>query len=168
MPVFQQGHKPAIYRVQCPLCGKEIATTGANFHFKAAHPGRSQQEFPETFKGKGKERNEEARPAPAAPPAEPLGRTAQNGHASPVALQESVLLTIRPQRFDATSTLVWMAKEITEKEWGWEHTEDIGTWLDTYIWYTMKRFGVSLLGYVVERPPRPQPKPQVKTAVGAR
>ena len=68
-------------------------------------------------------------------------------------IEEAALLTVVPKSFVVNSSLVWQAKYVTEREFNWKHTDDIGEWLDTYLWWTMKKLGVVLGGYVVERSP---------------
>ncbi len=58
---------------------------------------------------------------------------------------------VAPKSFTVNSTLVMQAKYVTEKEWGWKPTENIGDWLDTFIWWSMRKFGVTIDGYVIER-----------------
>lgn len=139
-----KGLKPKWAR-RCPLCDDVVTSTNVALHFVNRHPGRSPKEFRESNVY------------------ENTGRQVVPGRA----FEDAAILAITPRRFEASSTLIWQAKYVTEKEWGWKHTESIGDWLDTFIWYCMKKFGVTLLGYTVERPIVRSPKPVLRTAVSA-
>ena len=67
-------------------------------------------------------------------------------------LEEAASVLIAPNQFTTSSTLIWQAKLVTEKEWGWPEMP-LGDWLDTYLWFTMKQRGVILGGYIVEAKP---------------
>jgi len=62
---------------------------------------------------------------------------------------EANIVTIIPRSFTTSSHLIWQAKTVTEREWGWPQMEP-GDWLDTYLFMTMKQRGITLGGYTIE------------------
>ena len=84
-----------------------------------------------------------AEPPPAKPKREKIAQT--------ITLEEANVIAFVPKELRTTSTLLQMAKVVTEREWGWPVLE-IGDWIDTYLFYTMKQRGIILGGYqVIER-----------------
>lgn len=65
--------------------------------------------------------------------------------------EDSALLVVSPQRFEVNSMILWQAKAITEREWGWPSMTP-GDWLDTFIFMLMKKFGIVMGGYIVHEP----------------
>lgn len=63
-------------------------------------------------------------------------------------LEEANILEIMPKVLTFSSATAWLAKRFTELEWGWP-VMDMGDWLDTYIYHTLKQRGVTL-GYHIE------------------
>lgn len=63
-------------------------------------------------------------------------------------LAEASMVAFVPKELRTTSTLLQIAKAVTEREWSWPEME-IGDWLDTYLFHTMKQRGIILGGYQV-------------------
>jgi len=56
--------------------------------------------------------------------------------------------SIVPKTFSFSAMLLQMTKRICETEWGWPEM-DMGDFLDTYLFWTMKQRGVEMGGYQI-------------------
>ncbi|GEM_PF-2824305 len=160
----------------CPICGLQRDAGGMNLHFLKAHAGYNLKDYPEeqpedvgSLRSNGHvPRESQVVPLETeiaggggdkTPPPKPPVDTSANGAPNPrernkpakaaLGIEDAALLVITPRRFEFNSTFVWQAQAVTEREWGWKHTDNIGDWLDTYLWWSMKKFGIVLGGYVV-------------------
>jgi len=59
---------------------------------------------------------------------------------------EANVLAIIPKSFTVNSLLLQVAKKVTEEEWHWP-AMDMGDWIDTYLFWTMKQRGVVIGSY---------------------
>ncbi len=59
---------------------------------------------------------------------------------------EANVLAIIPKSFTVNSLLLQVAKKVTEEEWHWP-VMDMGDWIDTYLFWTMKQRGVVIGSY---------------------
>lgn len=65
----------------------------------------------------------------------------------PTAVDPIANLIVSPQRpFTVNSTLIWFAKQIAEREWGWPEYE-IGDFIDTFLYYSLRNSGYNILAY---------------------
>lgn len=74
----------------------------------------------------------------------PLKTTATALRAASAA--EANVLAIIPKSFTVNSLLLQVAKKVTEEEWHWP-VMDMGDWIDTYLFWTMKQRGVVIGSY---------------------
>ena len=62
-------------------------------------------------------------------------------------LEEAAIIAISPRRFELSSSLFWLAMEVTRREWNWPELSP-QDWLDTYLYETMKQRGIILGSYM--------------------
>ena len=60
-------------------------------------------------------------------------------------LEDANVLQVVPTVKQFSSVVLFLAKTYTEKEWNWPQM-DVGDWIDTYIYHTLRQHGVTL-GY---------------------
>ena len=161
--------------VRCPFCPRRRLITSAGWytHLKNRHP-EVPLTTPHPSKSNASDelaKRLQAAPAaappsaPAAAPSEetpvetpdgdgehngatPQGATPKGKAQAPKAesLKEAALVALMPRRFETTTALLWVAKEITEREWGWPKMEP-GEWLDNFIYFAMHDYGWAIGGY---------------------
>lgn len=64
-------------------------------------------------------------------------------------LADAAILTISPQTFTMSPTLIWQAREAAIREWGWPPDISPEDFLDTYLYISFKQRGIMLGGYQV-------------------
>lgn len=83
-------------------------------------------------------------PTPKAPGALAPGKVGK-GTAT---LAEANVVAFVPRRLEVSSLLLMVAKEVTEREWGWPEMQ-VGDWLDTYLYWTLRQRGIVVGAYQV-------------------
>jgi hypothetical protein len=63
-------------------------------------------------------------------------------------LDEANVLQVVPTVKQFSSVILFLAKKYTETEWNWPEL-DVGDWIDTYIYHTLRQHGVTL-GYTTQ------------------
>ncbi len=141
--------------IACPLgCGSQVHRRGLSGHIQRAHPDVTSEARKDILQKALISSEASAKDGAGAP-----GSSQSPGEATtPKApqrllgsVEDAAILGFTPRRFEVNSTLLWQAKYVCEHEWGWPEM-DMGDWLDTFMFYAFKRFGVVLMGYVVENP----------------
>ncbi len=64
-------------------------------------------------------------------------------------LADAAILTVTPQTFTMSPTLIWQAREAAIREWGWDPAITPEDFLDTHLYYSFKQRGIVLGGYQV-------------------
>jgi len=62
---------------------------------------------------------------------------------------EAALVCISPKVFETSSTLLWLAREAAIKHWGWSEDITPEDFLDTYLYFSFKQYGIILGSYMV-------------------
>ena len=78
------------------------------------------------------------------------GSQRASGGAKPTTnLADAAILTVSPQTFTMSPTLIWQAREAAIREWGWDPNLSPEDFLDTYLYISFKQRGILLGGYRV-------------------
>ena len=128
----------------CPHCGDPISGSGGlQKHLKAAHPEILKLQLEKMNLAKAKAstiapENKEKPPKAAA------SRTTAD-------YRQANVFAYVPKKFEFSSTLLTLAKQVSMEVWGWPDYE-MSDFIDTFIFHMLKAAGIKVAHYQVETP----------------